>query len=453
MSKVLIQDIATRLYSGEWGEVCIDSRLVKKGDVFVALPGNRCHGNDFIKEVLAQGAVCVVADAGVKHPQHELVMAVKKPDQFLWDLSIKVKSLSRARRVAITGSNGKTTTKDMLACILGDYPSILKTKGNLNNQLGAPLTLCRLKHYHHTAVIEIGTSFPGEIEKLTRLVQPEISVITSINRAHLSGFKSLSAIAVEKSAIFRDAPEAKCFLRSEDLKHRAVRQAIKGRDYEFFDIEEHQDEPSEYTSHNGCIHWDFKGTEFVIATPAQHNIDNAQAAISVGLALGQSLDNMKVQLAKWRAPDHRMCLLNWKKRKILDDCYNANPASVMAALETAVGLRRNEQQRIFVLLGDMKEMGRRSKSLHRDIGMEMARMGIDALFTLGDYAKETLYSFVRSGGQSFLHCQSTEEMVQMIKDYSRPHDIILVKGSRSMHLEQVISALEETAPSRKQLTC
>ena len=453
MPKLLIPKIAHHLYHGEWREVCIDSRLVKAGDVFVALPGNNCHGNDFISEVISKGAVCVIADAKAPYAKHPLVMADKNPEEFLWQLSIAVLGLSKARRIAVTGSNGKTTTKDMLACILGTEQQVHKTRGNYNNHLGVPITLCQLKHYHTMAVIEIGTSNPGEIERLTNLVQPEFSILTSINRAHLSGFKSLTAIALEKSSIFRYAPQAQCFLRSLDWNHRTVRQALGQRDPVFFDIDSPESELQELNTQTGCLRWKFHGEEFTVASPAPHNKDNAQAALCVGLALGLSLVEMKNRLAQWRSPDHRMCLLNWKKRKIIDDCYNANPASVVAALETAVGLRRNDHQRIFVLFADMKEMGRQSKSLHRNVGVEMARLGIDALFTLGEYAKESLYSFERSGGNNFGTCKNTEEMAEMVKHYSKPHDIILVKGSRSMHLEKVLISLNETSPSSRLLPC
>jgi UDP-N-acetylmuramoyl-tripeptide--D-alanyl-D-alanine ligase len=449
MPKLLIQDCARRLFSGEWGEVCIDSRVVKKGDVFVALPGTQCHGNTFIKDVLAKGAAWVIADAEAKHSRHKQVTAVKKPELYLWKLGEKMGELSHATKVAITGSNGKTTTKDMLACLLDGEKETLKTAGNYNNHLGVPLTLCRLKEKHEVAVVEVGTSAPGEIGNLTELVQPHISVLTSINRAHLSGFKSLTAIAQEKSQIFMAAPEAKCFLRSEDLKHRIVRKAIKNRDAQFFDIDEDQDEAPELIFKKGMIHWNFKGKEYALSSPAKHNINNAQAALMVAKSLGCEENDLKERLKNWKPPAHRMCLVNWKKRKILDDCYNANPASVISALETAVGLKRRENQRIFVALGDMKEMGRRAKALHRDIGVHMAKLGVDFVLTLGEDAREAMLTYAEGGGGNFCHCETPEDMAVHIKTFSRPHDIILVKGSRSMKLENVINALDEDQRQQK----
>ena len=453
MPKLLIQTIAQRLFNDEWGEVCIDSRVVRKGDVFVALPGTKCHGNSFIKDVLSRGAAWVIADAEAKHIRHAQVMAVKNPETFLWSLGATVMTLSSATKVAITGSNGKTTAKDMLACLLSGGKDVLKTQGNYNNHLGVPLTLCRLKKEHDVAVIEIGTSNPGEIEKLTKLVKPHVSLLTSINRAHLSGFKSLTAIAQEKSQIFVAAPEAQCFLRSEDLKHRSVKKAIRGRDPEFFDIDEDQDDVPELKFKAGKIHWNFKGHEYAILSPARHNVDNAQAALCVAMSLGIENDELKNRLLDWKSPAHRMCLLNWKKRKILDDCYNANPASVLSALETAVGLRRKETQRIFVALGDMKEMGRRAKALHRDVGVHMAKMGVDFVLTMGEDAKEALMTYADGGGANFCHCESPEDMAAQLREFSRPHDIILVKGSRSMRLEKVIEALDEPQQSLQRMPC
>lgn len=452
MPKLLIQDCARRLFDGEWGEVCIDSRALKEGDVFVALPGENVHGNAFIKDVLERGAAWVIADAEAKHMRAKNVTAVKDPEQYLWKLGEAMVGLSEAKKVAITGSNGKTTTKDMLACILEGQHEVLKTQGNFNNHLGVPLTLCRLKKEHEIAVVEVGTSFPGEIESLTKLVKPHLSVLTSINRAHLSGFKSLAAIAQEKSQIFQAAPEASCFLRGEDLKHRVVRKAIKGRDATFFDVDMSQDDEPELQYKAGRVTWRFEDVDFQLASPARHNVDNAQAAISVALKLGCEKNEIKDRLSEWKPPAHRMCLLNWKKRKILDDCYNANPASVLSALETAVGLRRRDSQRIFVALGDMKEMGRRARALHRDIGVHMAKMGVDFLLTMGDHAQEALGPYSEMGGGNFCHCENTQEMADHLRRFSRPHDIILVKGSRSMRLEQVIDALDD-GPRQQRMSC
>jgi UDP-N-acetylmuramoyl-tripeptide--D-alanyl-D-alanine ligase len=448
-----MQSIANNLFSSTWGKVVIDSREVETGDVFIALPGENVHGNQFLSTAIDAGAALVIADAEAKHISHPKVMAVKKPAQYLWNLGKAVRKLSEAKIIAITGSNGKTTTKDMLFEILNPKGHTLKTKGNLNNQLGAPLTLCSLKEEHRYGVVELGTSFPGEIEKLTQLTEPHISVLTSVNPAHLSGLKSLAAIAEEKSNIFSAAPEASVFARVEDLKHRPVKKALKGRDVVFFDVDEERDEPSEAQFRNGSLHWQFHGQDYKVNSPARHNLDNAQAAISIAEQLGIETVDIAKGLNNWSAPAHRMCLINWKKRKVLDDCYNSNPASVRSALETAVALKRGEQQRIFVIMGDMMEMGRQSKALHRKLGAEMANMGIDALFTYGDHSKEALKSYSKEGGGNHQHCQHPNEVAQLIQLFTRPYDIILVKGSRSMRLELVLEALQELKPLARRQSC
>jgi UDP-N-acetylmuramoyl-tripeptide--D-alanyl-D-alanine ligase len=171
------------------------------------------------------------------------------------------------------------------------------------------------------------------------------------------------------------------------------------------------------------------------------------------MSLGIDKKELKSRLLNWKPPAHRMCLLNWKKRKILDDCYNANPASVLSALETAVGLRRKDTQRIFVALGDMKEMGRRAKALHRDVGVHMAKMGVDFVLTTGEDAKEALLTYSNGGGANFCHCEDPEDIANQIREFSRPHDIILIKGSRSMRLEKVIDALDEPQQKLQRMPC
>ena len=449
LQKVLIQELAELLFKGTFRMVHIDSRLVGPHDLFIAFPGKNCHGNAFIPQVLKKKGARVIAHREEDHPVDDRVHAVKDPEAFLTALAKTLRSMSRARFVAITGSNGKTTTKDLLHTVLGGGSRVLKTRGNLNNHLGVPLTLCQLKDHHDVAIIEAGTSGPGEIHALTSLIRPHISVLTSINKAHLSGLGSLKAIAQEKSDIFRAAPKAHCLVRAEDLvKHSSVREALQGREKVVFDLDV-VGEKIEGISDGGAVSWTWEGRSYSLPTPAIHNVDNAMAALRVATHLGEDPQPWAQRLKGWSPSDHRLCLLNWKKRKILDDCYNANPASLTAATRTALQLKKRESQKVFVLLGDMKELGPRSKSMHRDCGKAMAEMGVDVLLTLGDHAAEAQRAFAEKGGEAFHRCESTETMANHIKALTRPHDILLIKGSRSMQLERVIQSLDKVLPFEK----
>ena len=443
MPKLQIKTIARRLFEGDYQKITIDSRAITKGDIFLALPGEHVHGNSFIESALKKGAALVIADAQEAHPSQRNIIAHKDPALFLTQIAAEILSLSSAQRFAITGSNGKTTTKDMAACILGSRRKVLTTLGNFNNQLGVPLTLSRLKKHHQIAVIEIGTSFPGEIELLTQLVQPDISVLTSVNAAHLSGFKNLSAIALEKSHIFSSTYEGSTALlhEREFNENASVQKALKGKKVHLINTLEKGNLVSKVRLKSGRISFSYKGSPLTINTPAFHNIENACTAISLGEQAGIPLSTIIKRLATWQPPAHRMNIFSWKKRKVIDDCYNANPTSVLSALKTAMSLKMSKRQKVFVAFGDMKELGRRSSSLHRELGSKMAQMGVEVLLTLGKEARATLKTYDYKGGACSRHFNDTNEMASFLQHFTKPHDIILVKGSRSMHLEQVVDTL------------
>mgnify|MGYP006424589633 CR=1 FL=1 len=445
LQKLLIQELAERLFRGELKGVHIDSRLVGRGDLFVAFPGEKSHGNKFIEKVMNKKGVEIVAHRSEAYPEAPNVHAVRDPESFLRSLGRALRVMTEAKVVAITGSNGKTTTKDLLHMILGSGPSILKTRGNYNNHIGVPLTLCQLKSHHRYAIIEAGTSGLGEIGALTALIRPDISVLTSINRAHLKGLGSLKAIAKEKSDIFAKATKATCLVREEDLKFPEIREALGDREAVVFNRDD-QGSPYEGRVQGNGVKWKHGDLKLHINSPALHNVDNAMAAVKAAELLGVPKSKMPERLEAWKPADHRLCLLNWKKRKILDDCYNANPASLLSALKTATHLRKRDDQKLFVLLGDMKELGSRSRALHRECGREMARLGVDVLLGVGEHAQEALRAFAEAGGDNFRNCPSTEEMADCVKTLSRPHDILLLKGSRSMKLETVLKELRESPP-------
>lgn len=188
--------------------------------------------------------------------------------------------------------------------------------------------------------------------------------------------------------------------------------------------------------------WFHNNIEFSLATPAIHNVENAEAAIRVAEALGESTEVISKRMSKWMPSAHRMCVLNWRKRTLIDDCYNANPASMLAAVESALNLKKRNEQKVLLAMADMKEMGKRSGKVHGDLGKDLAKLGIDVLLTMGEDSFKTLTSFERNGGESSMHCESTEEMGAMLQSLSKPHDIVLIKGSRGMHLEEVIYQLD-----------
>lgn len=437
-----LEQLAGKLYRGELREARIDSRQVQPGDIFFALPGSKVHGNDFIPQALAQGARFVISEAPARY--HLRSRILKSPDVlgFLQDLAREIRSLSGARFVAVTGSNGKTTTKDMLELCLKTLGPTLATAGNLNNHIGVPLTLCRLRRKHRFAVIEMGTSGPGEIELLSSMARPHVGVITSIAEAHLLGLGGKLNIAREKSAIFTPIEKGgSAFVTMDVDSYACVRRACANLEKTLVD------DPDTLSSappllKNGSIQWRHAGARFTLNSPAQHNVQNARIAIAVALQEGAQAGKLSLALTGWKPSKHRMSLSVWKRRTILDDSYNANPASMHSALEAAVSMKKGPHRRLIALIGDMKELGKKSLQYHRNLGEALGRAGVDLLLTLGKDSRSMLGDFERRGGHMSKHCENIDELADMVRHFSKPNDIILIKGSRSMGMERVLDNLQ-----------
>lgn len=437
----LVKLLAQRLFREKGTALKMDSRKISRGDVFLALPGSRQHGNHFIQGTLEQGASLAIADRSIPYPESDKVWGVDDPEKFLGDVAREMREMSRATFIAITGSNGKTTTKDMVAEVVGTGKSVHKTDGNFNNQLGVPLTLCQLKEWHTRSVIEMGTNGPGEIDALGSLVRPGISVLTTVAPAHLEGLGSRSRIAAEKACIFRHMSQpGQCLIPQELMKHSSIRKELKGKKVVHFGAG--NEELDKARIYRGDLVWESRGMPYRIKTPALHNIHNAQAALEVGRVLGIEDKVMSKRLKRWKPSNHRMCVLNWRKRKILDDSYNANPVSVLSAVTTAVMLKNRTGQKIFAAFGDMKELGKNAKSFHQRLGLQMIQAGVDVLVTVGDLARSFHVPFEKEGGRMGKHCSDVREMAGFLQEFSKPHDIILIKGSRSMRMERVIDFLK-----------
>jgi UDP-N-acetylmuramoyl-tripeptide--D-alanyl-D-alanine ligase len=445
MPTKILKDLSKYLLKNIDSKVCIDSRLLNKGDVFIALKGEQQHGNDYIEECIKRKASFIISDSKVKYKKHTSVHSTKDPQKLLWDLAELIRSQSDATFIAITGSNGKTTTKDITHCLLNKGNDTLKTQGNFNNLLGVPLTLCSLKPHHVNAVIECGTNQPGEIEQLCALIKPKLSVITSINAAHLSGLKNVQGIAKEKSEIFKNFPEY-LILRKKDTEYSSIKNTLRDKNHTFFDLESDLNIIKSLSKSNSLT-WLYKKQKLVLNSPALHNALNAQAAIKIAEYLNIPLKIIATRLKNWHADNHRMCMTQWKKRNIIDDCYNANPASVMEAVKTAAGIKKKPKQHFFMVFGNMNEMGSRSNAHHKNLGKVFAEKGVDVLLTLGDKAKMSILPYSKNGGKSSRHFDDIGEIVNFLKVFTQPHDVILIKGSRSMKMENILDDISTKTAS------
>jgi len=439
--------------SVEIQSVSTDTRSLEPGALFVALRGARFDGHQFLAEAVGKGArALMVGDRSwaerIGRPDIA-VFAVKDPLRALGDLAQHLRKRNRPVVIAITGSNGKTTTKEMTFEILAaEYGSdkVLKNAGNENNLIGVPLTLLRLAE-EKVAVVELGTSGPGEIARLAEISDPDVGVITNVGSAHLEGLGSIEGVARAKGELLRGMrPGTTAILNAEDGRVRALGESFPGRVVLFGD-------GAEIRAEGGVREVALGGAvEFEIAAGARrvpvrinylgrHNVSNALAAAAAALAVGVGLEAIRIGLEKARPVSMRMELLALPcGARLISDCYNANPASVKAALET---LRDLEARRRWAVLGDMCELGERSGELHREVGLFAGALGLWRLYLMGEHAAE-IAAGARLAGLEMgrvrifaTHDQIAEELATEIG----PGDCILVKGSRRLRMEKVVERL------------
>ena len=428
--------------NASFGAVSTDSRKLGKGDLFVALDGDRFRGSDFLPDAARAGAVAAIV--GEKVDSEIPLLVVKDTRIALGRLAANWRSRFSVPVVAVTGSNGKTTVKEMISAILGTEGEVLATKGNLNNDIGLPLTLLGLCSRHRFAVVEMGMNHAGEIAYLCKIANPDVAVVNNAASAHLEGLGSVYDVARAKGELFENLrEEAVAVINAEDPHAPLWRELAGNRKRIEFGLEG-KDVRAEYLLHRS-------GSDLSIFTPqgeigvslcvpGLHNVRNALAATAVCCALGIPSANIAKGLSAFCGVPGRMQIGKGRGGAVLvNDTYNANPDSVRAAISW---LAAQPGKRILVL-GDMGELGRESASLHAQIGVDAKRAGIDCLFTLGEASRRAAESF-GEGAQSFF--DAAELAVAAISRMG-PEVTALVKGSRFMKMEKVVEKMEEGAGS------
>jgi UDP-N-acetylmuramoyl-tripeptide--D-alanyl-D-alanine ligase len=426
--------------------VSIDSRTVAVGDAFFAIRGHRLDGHSFVDEAIGRGAACVVVHAPPDDlPAHVPVVVVEDTTAALGRLAAFYRARFDLPIVAITGSNGKTTTKEMVAAVLGRRLTVLKPEGSLNNQWGVPLTILRLTPAHQALVLEMGTSMPGDIAYLAALAGPTMGVVTTVSATHTERLGSPDGVAAEKSALVRALPaHGRAILNADDRRVRAMAGVAAcpvltfGRepDADVRAIGPIQEAPGQ-TGFTLGIGADQRRIR--LAFSGRHNVTNALAAATTGHALGFSIGEIAEGLESAR-PAKGRCV--WREAgavRILDDTYNANPASVAAALETLLAARGDG--RAIVALGDMLELGAGEVEAHREIGRAVARAGAAELVGCGPLAGGAVAAAREAGLEAAYHALTYEETVAHLLKRLAPGDLLLVKGSRAMRMERVVDTL------------
>jgi len=426
--------------------ICIDTRSIKAGDVYVALRGDHFDGHDFILNAADEGAVAVIVE---KECQSAIAQIVVEDTRIaLGLLAIKWRSDFAGPLIGLTGSNGKTTVKEMLAVILGQKGAVLATLGNFNNDIGVPLTLYRLQSSHQYAVIEMGANHPGEIQYLTNIVSPSVALITNAAPAHLEGFGSLDGVANAKGEIFQglSAKGAKgvAIINYDDPYFELWKNAANEHTVVSFGTSEKADVNATWTEtaegNDIELHTKDGSVHISLAMPGKHNVMNALAACAAALAVGVDLSEIKMGLETvLSVPGRSQRKSGLNGSVVIDDTYNANPASLGAALNV---LSSCEGTKILIL-GDMAELGAAAESLHRDAGTEVFNAGLDAFYATGEFSRHAVDAYNESGGKNGHYFETQDALVDTIKNNLSGNVTVLIKGSRSMRMERIVAALTE----------
>lgn len=468
----VLEVTSARLVSGEIPRasrggirrLCTDSRDIRRGDLFIALKGERFDGHQFVAAALRRGAVGALVQEPV-----EIGPAVARPagrvrerDSSAAPLLLRVPdalaafqqlaSYHRSRfhipLVAVTGSNGKTTTKEMVALVLAERGTVLKTKGNLNNRIGVPQTLLRLTGRHEAAVIEMGVDRKGQTTRLCEIARPTIGLITNIGPDHLEFFGTLETSAQAKGELLDLLPpDGTAVLNADDVFFDYLASRVRCRLLSFGLAPTAQVRATDVTPGQDGITFHLllpertSGTRVFLPTHGMHNLSNALAAAAVGQALDLTGTAIARGLARFKPAMMRSQVTVCKGIRIINDCYNANPASMKAAISLLTDLAAGG--RTIAVLGDMLELGPETQALHREVGAYLAGLGVSYLIACGSLGR-SLAEGARKAGLASNHIMEAPDALaaaEILKKVVQPGDVVLVKASRGMKMEQVIEKM------------
>ncbi len=434
------------------GDVGIDSREIKEDGVFIAVKGERTDGHSYIPQVFAKGALGVICERVPENAAGPFIL-VKNSLQALKDIAECYRRMLSIPIVGITGSVGKTSTKELIASVLAQRFNVLKTAGNYNNEIGLPLTVMKIGPQHEAAVLEMGISEFGEMHRLSKIARPDICVITNIGQCHLENLHTRDGILKAKSEIFDYmSPTAHIFLNGDDDKLCTV-QEVKGIRPVCFGLSEENAYYADEIENRGLfgtrcrIHTPQGDFEAQIPLPGVHMVYNALAATAVGMSLGIGIEQIQAGIISVKPVGGRSNIIRLEDRTIIDDCYIVSPASVRGALE----LLSSEASRRVAILGDMFELGAQERQFHREIGVYAVQGKCDVLIGVGtlteemcDAARESLKDVPHTSDRKvrILHFDTLEELENELPSVLQPEDTILVKASHGMGLAQVVEFLK-----------
>lgn len=438
--------------SKEATSVVIDSRLIEEGGIFVATKGERVDGHSFIDQVFENGALGVICEKLPSKPKGPCIV-VKDSFTAIRMLAKYYRSQISIKVVGIVGSVGKTSTKELVASVLDAHYEVLRTEGNLNNEVGVPLTVFKIRDGHEVAVIEMGISDFGEMDRLGEIVRPDVVLFTNIGPCHLEHLGNLDGVFRAKTEIIdRMNPNGTIVINGQDEKLSQIDEDMaKGRRIIRYGKESKRDDV--YASNIENLGLD--GSKFVanfpdgthyemtVPLPGYHMVDNAIAAAAVGFLMGENLEEIRRGMASVEQMSGRGHIIHTENYTIVDDCYNANPKSMCAAIDT-LGYAITRK---VAILGDMFELGDESDRLHKEVGDYAAAHGVDSLILVGAAAKHMYESARLHEGVEIRYYPNRELLLQALSDKDKeilkPGDTILVKASHGMGFSDVVEYLKK----------
>lgn len=435
-----------------------DTRVLASGELFFALSGPNFDGNRFAREAIERGASGVVLEAAdgliptfVKDlPRDTPVLVHRSPRLALAELATWYRARLGARVIGITGSCGKTTTKNVLVELLSSRWRTIGSPNSFNNDIGVPHTLFLADADTEALVVEIGTNHAGEIATLARIARPDAGIITTIGASHLEGLGSIEGVAREKSALAAAIPEhGFCVLNADSTWTRWIRSETRAEVISFSIDGEGDLNATDVWFHSGGTTFRLDGREITSPLLGLHNVQNLLAALAACRGLGLTLDDVLPSVSRLRAGRGRLDRIQCGRFTLIDDSYNANPESARASVRVLTGLH-GHRRRVLVL-GDMLELGNHAGELHYEIGMEAAKSGLDMLVLVGSLTRAAAAGALEGGlpAERVIHVEDTDEAIRLVPPLVESGDVVLVKGSRRTGLDRLVKHLVDTENSRE----
>lgn len=428
--------------------ISIDSRSIKSGEVFWAIKGDRFDGHNYVMDAMRNGISGVVIQEDFFHKYENIdipVITVKNTLESLKTFANIHRKVFKIPVIGITGTNGKTTTKEMIAWLLQNKYNVLKTYGNLNNLIGTPLTLFNLNSDHQIAILELGTNQPGEIGELVSIAQPTKALITNIGRGHLQNFASIDSLVKEKLALFKGINrQGTIFLNRDD--HRLPKFPFRRKTLWSYSLDGKQNARVKgkfiELNKDGMGVWTLNDkVTITMNVPGMHHVENALAASTVALHFGISESEIKQSLENFTSFDKRMQIIKTKSLKIINDTYNANPESFNAALITLNHISSKSNGRKIVVVGDMLELGLESETYHNELFFRFLEYDIDGIFAFGRECSFAAKELKAKGFENVFWFSTHEDLAKELNKFLKKGDHLLIKGSRGMQMEKVLGYL------------